>query len=86
MLAVVEDEALLQMGVGAIPNAVPSRLHDCRDLGIHTKMCSSRLVDLVASGAIINRHRVLVPIHSVTTCVSGSMKIVDSVDDTPAIR
>ena len=34
----VQDEATLQMGIGAIPTAVGLRLYDKRDLGIHTEM------------------------------------------------
>ena len=48
----VEDGATLQMGIGAIPDAVLRRLHDRRDLGIHTEMFSDGVVDLAQSGRL----------------------------------
>src|SRR5260221_1773238 len=48
----VPDGATLQMGIGAIPNAVLVRLFDKHDLGVHTEMFSDRVVDLVEAGGI----------------------------------
>ena len=50
--ALVDDGATLQMGIGAIPDAALRRLHDKRDLGIHTEMFSDGVVDLVERGVI----------------------------------
>ena len=55
--ALVEDGATLQMGIGAIPDAVLRRLRDKQDLGIHTEMFSDGVVDLVETGAITNRRK-----------------------------
>ena len=35
--SLIEDGATLQMGIGAIPNAVLSQLGNHKNLGIHTK-------------------------------------------------
>ena len=43
----VEDGATLQLGIGAIPNAVLAALRGHRDLGVHTEMFSDGVVDLV---------------------------------------
>jgi 4-hydroxybutyrate CoA-transferase len=43
----VPDGATLQMGIGAIPDAVLRRLGDKHDLGIHTEMFSDGVIDLV---------------------------------------
>src|SRR5690606_25606971 len=53
----VEDGATLQMGIGAIPDAVLTRLTNRLELGVHTEMFSDRLVDLVESGAITNSRK-----------------------------
>ena len=50
----VEDEATLQMGIGAIPDAVLARLKNHRNLGIHTEMFSDGVMDLVNSGSVTN--------------------------------
>lgn len=51
----IEDGATLQMGIGAIPNAVLRELNNHKDLGIHTEMFSDGIIDLVEKGVINNR-------------------------------
>ena len=50
----IEDGAVLEMGIGAIPNAIMSGLRDRRDLGIHSGMIGDSVVELVEAGAISN--------------------------------
>lgn len=82
----VEDRACLQIGIGAIPDAVLSRLHDKHDLGVHSEMFSDRVVELVASGAITNRFKAIHPGRLVTSFVSGSRRLFDFVDDNPLVE
>ncbi|MBK6488429.1 MAG: acetyl-CoA hydrolase/transferase family protein [Gemmatimonadetes bacterium] len=82
----VENRATLQMGIGAIPDAVLSRLHEKRDLGIHTEMFSDRIVDLVESGAVTNRFKQVHPGRIVTSFVNGSQRLYDFVDDNPLVE
>ncbi len=77
----VDDGATLQMGIGAIPDAVLARLGDKLDLGIHTEMFSDRLIDLVEAGAVNNRRKLVKPGRIVTSFVSGSRRLYDFVDD-----
>lgn len=53
----VEDEATLQMGIGAIPNAVLTCLTSHKDLGIHTEMFSDGVMELVQKGIITGIHK-----------------------------
>ena len=46
----IDDGATLQMGIGAIPDAVLEFLGDKRDLGIHSEMFSDGIIDLVEHG------------------------------------
>ena len=55
--ALVEDGATLQMGIGAIPDAVLRRLHGKHDLGVHTEMFSDGVIDSSKAGAITNRRK-----------------------------
>lgn len=50
--ALVEDGATLQMGIGAIPDAVLSQLIHHRKLGIHTEVFSDGLLQLLELGAV----------------------------------
>lgn len=82
----VEDGATLQMGIGAIPDAVLSRLTARHDLGVHTEMFSDRLVDLVEAGAVSNRLKEVFPGRIVTSFVLGSRRVLDFVDDNSEVE
>ncbi len=82
----VENRATLQMGIGSIPDAVLARLHDKRDLGIHTEMFSDRVVDLIESGAVTNRFKQVHPGRTVTSFINGSRRLYQFVDDNPQVE
>ena len=82
----VDDGATLQMGIGAIPDAVLSRLGDKHDLGIHTEMFSDGLIPLIEGGVVTNRHKSVHPGRTVTSFVSGSQRLFDFVDDNQLIE
>jgi acyl-CoA hydrolase len=81
----IEDGATLQTGIGAIPDAVLSRLGGKNDLGIHTEMFSDRVVDLVHAGVITNRRKRIYPGQIVTSFVTGTRRLFDFVDDNPQV-
>ena len=82
----VDDGSCLQMGIGAIPDAVLSRLTRKKDLGVHTEMFSDGLVDLFAAGAISNRRKAVHPGRIVTSFVVGTRKVFDFVHDNPLVE
>lgn len=82
----VEDGATLQMGIGAIPNAVLSRLGNKNDLGVHTEMFSDLLVPLIKSGVVTNRYKNVHRGRTVTSFVSGTRKLFDFVDDNQLVE
>lgn len=82
----VEDGSTLQMGVGAIPNAVLSRLHNKHDLGVHTEMFSDRVIELVDTGVINNRLKKIHPDRITTSFVSGTRALFDFVNDSPIVE
>ena len=53
----VRDGATLQLGIGAIPDAVLEWCKDHKELGIHSEMISDGVVGLVNSGVITNNHK-----------------------------
>lgn len=79
--ALVPDRACLQMGIGAIPDAVLALLGNKRDLGVHTEMFSDGLVPLVQGGVITNQYKKVHRGRSVTSFVTGSQVVYDFVDD-----
>lgn len=81
----IENGATLQTGIGAIPDAVLSRLGCKIDLGVHTEMFSDRVVDLVHAGVITNRRKKIYPGQIVTSFVTGTRRLFDFVDDNPQV-
>lgn len=78
--------ATLQMGIGAIPDAVLARLGDKHDLGVHTEMFSDGLLPLLEAGVITNRHKSVHPNRTVTSFVSGSSRLYQYVDDNASVE
>jgi len=80
----VEDGATLQMGIGAIPNAVLKALSDHRDLGIHTEMFSDGLIDLFEKGVVTGKFKKVHPKKVAASFVLGTRRLYDYIDDNPA--
>lgn len=81
----IEDGATLQTGIGAIPDAVLSRLGNKHDLGIHSEMFSDRVVDLIEAGVVTNRRKRIYSGQTVTSFVMGTRRLFDFVDDNPEV-
>lgn len=81
----IEDGATLQMGIGAIPNAVLSSLTNHKDLGIHTEMFSDGVIPLVESGVITGRKKTKHPGKIVAGFVMGTKRLYDFIDDNPQV-
>lgn len=82
----IEDGATLQMGIGAIPNAVLSCLGGHQDLGIHSEMFSDGIIPLVEKGVITGRNKESLPGMIVSTFVLGTKQLYDFVDDNPMVK
>lgn len=82
----VEDESCLQLGIGAIPDAVLARLGDKHELGVHTEMFSDGLIPLVESGVITNAKKKVHAGRIVTSFVTGSQRLFDFVDDNQTVE
>ncbi|MEO9477678.1 MAG: acetyl-CoA hydrolase/transferase C-terminal domain-containing protein [Cyclobacteriaceae bacterium] len=83
---IIEDGATLQMGIGAIPDAVLACLGNHRDLGVHTEMFSDGILPLVESGVINNKLKTQHKDVLVSGFLIGSRKLYDFVDDNPLVR
>ncbi|MFT5143133.1 MAG: 4-hydroxybutyrate CoA-transferase [Rhodothermales bacterium] len=81
----IEDGACLQMGIGAIPDAVLAALTGHKDLGIHTEMFSDGIIPLVESGVITGARKRTHPGKIVASFLVGSKKLYDFVDDNPQV-
>ena len=81
----IEDGATLQMGIGAIPNAVLSQLGGHKNLGIHTEMFADGVLPLVRSGVINGEAKNIDKGKMVSTFLMGSQDVYNFIDDNPAV-
>jgi acyl-CoA hydrolase len=81
----IEDGACLQMGIGAIPNAVLAQLGNHKNLGIHTEMFADGVLSLVESGVINGANKAIDKGKMVSTFLMGSQKVYDFIDNNPQV-
>ena len=84
--SLINDGDTLQLGIGAIPDAVLSFLTDKKDLGIHSEMFSDGVVNLVEKGVINNSKKTTNKDKMVVTFLMGSEKLYEYVNDNPSIK
>ncbi|NLD18780.1 MAG: acetyl-CoA hydrolase/transferase family protein [Clostridiales bacterium] len=84
--SLIEDGSTLQLGIGAIPDAVLSQLKDKKHLGIHSEMISDGVVDLYKTGAIDGSEKAMDEGKIVVTFLMGTKKLYDFADRNPALE
>ncbi|WP_144602470.1 acetyl-CoA hydrolase/transferase family protein [Algoriphagus algorifonticola] len=81
--SIIEDRSTLQMGIGAIPDAVLNSLHHHKDLGVHTEMFSNGILNLMKSGAVTNAYKKKHPGKVVSAFTAGSAELYREIHDNP---
>lgn len=84
--SLIKDGDTLQLGIGAIPDAVLSCLKDKKDLGIHSEMFSDGVIELIERGVINNKKKSFKKDKLVVTFLMGTKRLYDFVDNNPAIE
>lgn len=82
----IPNGATMQLGIGAIPDAVLKYLYEKRDLGIHTELFSDGVIDLVESGVLTNARKSLHPGKIIAGFIIGTDRLYNWVDDNPLIE
>ena len=82
----IPDAATLQIGIGAIPDAVVQQLADKNDLGVHTEMFGDGLLGLVEAGVITNAAKNLHRGKMHATFALGSHRLYRYLDRNPAVE
>ncbi len=82
----IEDGATLQLGIGAIPDAVLSALDNFKDLGIHTEMFSDGVIPLIEKGVITGAAKTLHRGKIVMSFCMGSSQLYDFVNNNPSVE
>ncbi|MFC1481640.1 acetyl-CoA hydrolase/transferase family protein [Candidatus Neomarinimicrobiota bacterium] len=84
--SLIDDEAVLQVGIGAIPDAALACLTGHRDLGVHSEMISDGIMNLVDAGVITNERKQLNQGKVVTSFMIGSKELYAWVHQNPALE
>lgn len=76
--ALVEDGDTIQLGVGALPEAILGALHGHRDLGVHSGMISDGVLALIEAGVVTNARKPIDRNLTVTGAALGSHRLFDA--------
>ena len=79
----VDDGDCIQVGIGGIPNAVCGYLSEKKDLGIHTEMMTTGIMDLMRAGVITGARKQVDVGKTVFAFALGSAEMYEFIDDNP---
>jgi acyl-CoA hydrolase len=82
----VPDGACLQMGIGAMPNAICACLGGHKHLGLHTEMFSDGALALIKDGVIDGSCKAIDKGQIVASFLLGSQDVYDFIDRNPAVQ
>lgn len=82
----IGDGATLQLGVGAIPEALAGMLTDRRDLGIHSGLLGPGLAALIKNGAVTGARKTIEPGIATIGAVMGDESLYEFVRDHPVLQ
>ena len=81
----VPDGACIQMGIGALPNALAAQLGDHRDLGVHTEMFADGILRLIKKGVVTGAAKKTDPGKVVASFLLGSQEVYSFIDHNPDV-
>ncbi len=83
--SLVEDGCTVQVGIGAIPDAVCQALMAKKNLGVHSEMISDGIMDLYNAGVVTNTEKSREKRTMSAAFVMGTQELYDFVDNNPAV-
>ena len=81
----VPDGACLQMGIGALPNALAVALSDHKNLGLHTEMFADGILGLIKKGVINGSCKKIDTGKVVASFLLGSEEVYKFIDHNPDV-
>ncbi len=86
IIDLIPDGATIQLGIGAVPNAVAQCLKDRNNLNIHSEMFTDSMIDLIECGAVTNLSKPIHTAKSISTFSYGTKRTYDFLDDNPGVE
>jgi acyl-CoA hydrolase len=84
--ALVPDGATIELGIGALPDAVLAALAQHRDLGIHSGMIGEGVLDLVERGVVTNARKPIDAGITIAGLLFGTRRLFDFAHRNEALR
>jgi acyl-CoA hydrolase len=81
VVGLVRDGDTIQIGVGALPEAIMQELAGHAELGIHSGMITDGVLDLIEAGVVTNRRKGCDQGFSVTGAALGSKRLFDALGE-----
>lgn len=72
----IDDGATLQIGLGAVPNAVLAALRDHRHMGVHSGLITDEVAELALQGVVTNDRKSIDRGVTVTGLLAGSSRLM----------
>ena len=82
----IPDGATMQLGIGAIPDAVLKYLYNKKDLGVHSELISDGVIDLVEAGVLNNSRKSIHTGKIVCGFLLGTRRLYEWVDNNPMVE
>jgi acyl-CoA hydrolase len=82
----IEDGSTIQIGIGALPDAVLAGAEDRRDLGIHSGLITDRVADLMIKGVVTNARKPLDTGITTSAILAGTNRLFDFAHKNSAVR
>ena len=82
----IPNESTLQLGIGAIPDAIGESLSSKKNLGIHTEMINDTMMELALKGVIDGSFKTIWPGKMIGAFAYGSSKLYDFLNGNPMIE
>ncbi|MDR1028451.1 MAG: 4-hydroxybutyrate CoA-transferase [Clostridiales Family XIII bacterium] len=84
--SLIDDGDTLQAGVGAVPDTVLSLLENHKNIGIHTELASTGVMQMIEKGVITNSMKTLDPGKVVCAILGGTKEFYRYIDDNPVFE
>jgi len=79
----IEDGAVLQTGIGGIPDAVLPMLMDRKDLGVHSELVADGVIPLIEAGVLTGARKNFKPRKVILGFALGTQHLFDFLDNNP---
>lgn len=84
--SLVDDGATIQLGIGALPDAIARNLKNKKNLGVHSETLTESMMELIKAGVITNKCKTLHPGVCIGSQLAGSEEFFHFCDNNPMIE